>query len=185
MSVKARSASCAAGATCSRRDALRSGSGSWAISSWRQIEIEIGQRIHAVRWVSERAWNCYGYRFAKQAAEAYAKAKTRYFTLCRAFSPMPATKQVPAKSSKPAKPAKAASRLEDRLARLGLSTDMDLVLHLPMRYEDETEVVANPRGRPAWRPARRRSKASSPRTRSQYRPRRQLVVTIADDVRRR
>ena len=54
---------------------------------------------------------------------------------------MPVSKQAPATSTKPAKPAKAASRLEDRLARLGLKSDMDLVLHLPMRYEDETEVV--------------------------------------------
>ena len=30
---------------------------------------------------------------------------------------------------------------ETKLARLGLRTDMDLVLHLPMRYEDETVVV--------------------------------------------
>ncbi|GAC1413708.1 MAG: hypothetical protein NVSMB6_15710 [Burkholderiaceae bacterium] len=30
----------------------------------------------------------------------------------------------------------------DKLARMGLHSDMDLVLHLPMRYEDETQIVA-------------------------------------------
>jgi len=30
---------------------------------------------------------------------------------------------------------------EAKLAKLGLHTDMDLVLHLPMRYEDETQVI--------------------------------------------
>ena len=43
----------------------------------------------------------------------------------------------PAKAKKP----KPAVRLEDKFARLGLRTDMDFVLHLPMRYEDETEIV--------------------------------------------
>ena len=32
-------------------------------------------------------------------------------------------------------------RTADKLARLGLSTDMALVLHLPMRYEDETQLA--------------------------------------------
>ena len=33
-------------------------------------------------------------------------------------------------------------RLSDRLARLGLSTDSARVLHLPMRYEDETQLLS-------------------------------------------
>jgi hypothetical protein len=33
-------------------------------------------------------------------------------------------------------------RTVDRLARLGLSTDMALVLHLPLRYEDETRIYS-------------------------------------------
>ena len=107
---------------------------------------------------------------------AYAKAKTRYFTLCRAFSPMPAPKQVPVKSTKPAK---AASRLEDRLARLGLKSDMDLVLHLPMRYEDETEVVEiSQAGFMSGSPAQVEGVVTSCDV--QYRPRRQLVVTMED-----
>ena len=72
-------------------------------------------------------------------------------------------------------------RTADRLARLGLSTDMALVLHLPMRYEDETQ---------------RHSISDAARLYGQsiqiegvvtgcdvqYRPRRQLVVTLTDDT---
>lgn len=86
---------------------------------------------------------------------------------------MPATR----KKSSPAK----SLRTADRLARLGLSTDMALVLHLPMRYEDETQ---------------RHSISDAARLYGQsvqieglvtacdvqYRPRRQLVVTLADDT---
>ena len=36
----------------------------------RQVEIVVGECVHAMRWVSEQAWNCYGYRFVNQAAMA-------------------------------------------------------------------------------------------------------------------
>jgi ATP-dependent DNA helicase RecG len=89
---------------------------------------------------------------------------------------MPATKEASAKSGKPAK---AASRLEDRLARLGLKSDMDLVLHLPMRYEDETEVVEiRQAGFMSGSPAQVEGIVTACDV--QYRPRRQLVVTIED-----
>ena len=52
----------------------------------------------------------------------------------------------------PSKPKPAPKTNESKLAKLGLHTDMDLVLHLPMRYEDETQVIADPRGLPARRP---------------------------------
>jgi ATP-dependent DNA helicase RecG len=92
---------------------------------------------------------------------------------------MPESKQAPAKSPRPAKPAKAASRLEDRLARLGLKSDMDLVLHLPMRYEDETEVVEiRQAGFMSGSPAQVEGVVTACDV--QYRPRRQLVVTIED-----
>ena len=32
--------------------------------------------------------------------------------------------------------------LSERLARLGLTRDWDFVLHLPLRYEDETAITA-------------------------------------------
>src|SRR6059058_4996209 len=68
--------------------------------------------------------------------------RTLYFT--PAF--MPATNANPAAkpAAKPkAKPASTPVQktIESKLAKLGLRTDMDLVLHLPMRYEDETEIV--------------------------------------------
>lgn len=72
-------------------------------------------------------------------------------------------------------------RTADRLARLGLSTDMALVLHLPMRYEDETQ-------RHSVRDAARlygqsvQIEGVVTVCDVQYRPRRQLVVTLADDT---
>ena len=53
---------------------------------------------------------------------------------------MPATKRKPA-ANQPSTPSRAPKSIESKLAKLGLRTDMDLVLHLPMRYEDETQVV--------------------------------------------
>jgi ATP-dependent DNA helicase RecG len=81
----------------------------------------------------------------------------------------------PRKSSVPAQPKTTASKL----AKLGLRSDMDLVLHLPLRYEDETQVT----------PIREASFVSGHSVQVegvvlnaevQYRPRRQLVATIAD-----
>ena len=86
---------------------------------------------------------------------------------------MPATKR------KPASPAKAkAATNESRLAKLGLRSDMDLVLHL--RYEDETQIqpIAEA-GFMAGNAAQVEGVVTE--CDIQYRPRRQLVVTIADD----
>ena len=90
---------------------------------------------------------------------------------------MPETKPA---FKKPAKSAKAAAgRLEDRLARLGLRTDMDLVLHLPMRYEDETVVVEiRQAGFMGGSAAQVEGVVTSCEV--QQRPRRQLVVTMED-----
>ncbi|GGC79304.1 ATP-dependent DNA helicase RecG [Undibacterium terreum] len=79
------------------------------------------------------------------------------------------------------KAAKPPVRLEDKLAKLGLRKDMDFVLHLPMRYEDETQVVS-------MRDAAFRGgsmvqvEGIVTECDIQFRPRRQLVVTIADDT---
>ncbi|MDB5841892.1 MAG: recG [Herminiimonas sp.] len=87
---------------------------------------------------------------------------------------MPATKQKPAKSA-PSRP----NRTEDKLARLGLRSDMDLVLHLPMRYEDETEVVPiRAAGFMTGHPAQVEGVVTACEV--QFRPRRQLVVTMED-----
>jgi ATP-dependent DNA helicase RecG len=70
---------------------------------------------------------------------------------------------------------------ESRLARLGLRTDMDLVLHLPMRYEDETRVVtirdATLRGMQTWQ-----VEGVVTKNDITFKPRRQLLVHISDDT---
>ncbi len=72
-------------------------------------------------------------------------------------------------------------RTADKLARLGLSSDMALVLHLPMRYEDETQLLT-------IRDASMRHGLAVQiegvviDCDVQYRPRRQLVVKITDDT---
>ena len=86
---------------------------------------------------------------------------------------MPAPKRKPAAQEK-------ASTGAAKLARLGLRTDMDLVLHLPMRYEDETQVLPI---REAGFMGGNAAQVEGVVTECdiQYRPRRQLVVTIGDD----
>jgi len=66
-----------------------------------------------------------------------------------------------------------------KLVKLGISRDFDLVLHLPLRYEDETRVtpIANaPPGLPVQVEGTVRS------TEIVYRPRRQLVSRIEDST---
>jgi ATP-dependent DNA helicase RecG len=75
----------------------------------------------------------------------------------------------------------ATNNIESKLAKLGLRTDMDLVLHLPMRYEDETKVVsireACMRGGQTWQ-----VEGVVTKNEISYKPRRQLQVTIADET---
>ncbi len=84
------------------------------------------------------------------------------------FKPKPALKSAPKTN-------------ETKLARLGLHTDMDLVLHLPMRYEDETQVVSI---REACLRGGHVSQVEGVVTKNEIslRPRRQLLVTIADET---
>ena len=100
--------------------------------------------------------------------------KSRYSTL-RPTSP--ASMSATRKKSSPPK----SLRTADRLARLGLTTDMALALHLPMRYEDETQRYSV---RDAARMYGRTVQIEGVVTACdvQYRPRRQLVVTLADDT---
>ena len=70
--------------------------------------------------------------------------------------------------------------LTQRLARLGLKTDMDLVLHLPLRYEDETTVVPIAQAHRLAGPAQVEGVVRNCQV--SFRPRRQLVVSIADDT---
>ncbi|WP_150600288.1 ATP-dependent DNA helicase RecG [Pandoraea fibrosis] len=92
-----------------------------------------------------------------------------------------------AKSSQSAKSAKdvksaarktAGSATVDKLAKLGLKRDIDLILHLPMRYEDETTLRKIGDVLPS-----ELAQVEGVVTASEvaYRPRRQWVVRIADD----
>jgi ATP-dependent DNA helicase RecG len=76
---------------------------------------------------------------------------------------------------------KAPASIEAKLARLGLRTDMDLVLHLPMRYEDETTIVPI---REACLRGGQVAQVEGVVTKNEiaYKPRRQLLVSIADDT---
>ena len=90
----------------------------------------------------------------------------------------PAAKSArPAKAAKAAKPAKAAAGLADKLARLGLAREEDLVLHLPLRYEDHTRLVPLARLQPGLA---QQAEGTVVHTDIQYRPRRQLVCLLED-----
>jgi ATP-dependent DNA helicase RecG len=71
----------------------------------------------------------------------------------------------------------ALSEPQKALVRMGLARDIDLALHIPLRYEDETRIVK-------LRDAREGDTAQIEATvtdcQVQYRPRRQLVVTVDD-----
>jgi ATP-dependent DNA helicase RecG len=64
-----------------------------------------------------------------------------------------------------------------RLAQLGIRRDFDLVLHLPLRYEDETRITPIARA-PAGVPVQVEGMVRS--TDIVYRPRRQLVCRMED-----
>ncbi|MEB0135771.1 ATP-dependent DNA helicase RecG [Actimicrobium sp. CCC2.4] len=88
---------------------------------------------------------------------------------------------MPAAKRKPAKPTTSAKKTGDKLARLGLRTDMDLVLHLPMRYEDETRIVLiREASFMGGQPVQVEGVITACEV--QYKPRRQLVVTLADET---
>ncbi len=63
------------------------------------------------------------------------------------------------------------------LRKLGLVRDIDLALHLPLRYEDETRIV---RLRDAREGDTVQIEATVTHSEVQYRPRRQLLVTVDD-----
>lgn len=63
------------------------------------------------------------------------------------------------------------------LARLGLTRDIDLALHLPLRYEDETRIA---KLRDAREGDTVQIEAAVTACEIAYRPRRQLVVTVDD-----
>jgi ATP-dependent DNA helicase RecG len=72
---------------------------------------------------------------------------------------------------------KALSAPQKALLKLGLTRDIDLALHLPLRYEDETRIV---RLRDAREGDTVQIEATVTDTQIAFRPRRQLVVTVDD-----
>ena len=82
----------------------------------------------------------------------------------------------------PAKPAPVAAKpggrgLHDQLVKLGLVRDQDLVLHMPLRYEDHTRIVPLAALRPG---VEQQAEGTVVNTDIQYRPRRQLVCLLED-----
>ncbi|HEX5865544.1 MAG TPA: ATP-dependent DNA helicase RecG [Casimicrobiaceae bacterium] len=82
-----------------------------------------------------------------------------------------------ARRKKPAAETRAGNTLADKLVRLGISREQDLVLHLPLRYEDHTHLCPLAALKPgqAWQ-----VEGTIVNSEIQYRPRRQLVCLIED-----
>jgi ATP-dependent DNA helicase RecG len=78
----------------------------------------------------------------------------------------------------PAAPDAPAATLKAKLAKLGIRRQFDLVLHLPLRYEDETRLTAIGE---AHEGAPVQVEGTVIESRIAYRPRRQLVCKIEDD----
>jgi len=83
---------------------------------------------------------------------------------------MPASTSAPAEKKPLSAPQKA-------LQRLGLVRDIDLALHLPLRYEDETRITPLNEAREGL-PVQ--IEGTVTHSEVQYRPRKQLVVTLDD-----
>ena len=81
-----------------------------------------------------------------------------------------------------AQPAERKTLLKTQLERLGLRRDFDLVLHLPLRYEDETRITSIAAASAAGGiggPVQVEGRVLEAEVK--YRPRRQLVTRIEDD----
>ena len=77
-----------------------------------------------------------------------------------------------------AAPIRAPEALRKKLARIGLHCEADLLVHLPLRYEDETRIT--PVARAPWgEPVQVEVVVASCEV--QFRPRRQMIVRALDD----
>ncbi len=74
-------------------------------------------------------------------------------------------------------PIRAAEALRKKLAKIGLHSEADLLLHLPLRYEDETCLTPVER---ALNGEAVQLELTVRHSEVQFRPRRQLVVRAAD-----
>lgn len=82
------------------------------------------------------------------------------------------------KRSARAQPSKQ-SALEKRFAKLGLQQDMDFVVHIPLRYEDETQITPIQQLRPGVDVLVQGTVVNQS---VQYQPRKQLLAQLADDT---
>ncbi len=82
---------------------------------------------------------------------------------------------MPSSSRSSEERAKPGAALADKLARLGIAREEDLVLHLPLRYEDHTRLVPLAALAPG---SEQQAEGTVVRTDVQYRPRRQLVSVL-------
>ena len=80
-------------------------------------------------------------------------------------------------SESPSSPAKTLSAPQKALRKLGLVRDIDLALHLPLRYEDETRIVKLADAREGDTV---QIEATVTACEITMRPRRQLLVTVDD-----
>ena len=96
---------------------------------------------------------------------------------------MPAAPKIVPRAAAPAPALSAAkggaSVAQKALQKLGLRRDIDLALHLPLRYEDETRItpLANARDGQMVQ-----IEATVTASEIQLRPRRQLLVQVEDDT---
>lgn len=81
-------------------------------------------------------------------------------------------------SAKVAARPKAVATTKQKLERLGLVSAHDLILHLPLRYEDETEIMPIATLRPGQSA---QIEAMVIRSDASYQPRRQLTAVVQDD----
>jgi ATP-dependent DNA helicase RecG len=73
-----------------------------------------------------------------------------------------------------------ADAMAPKLARLGIRTNRDLVLHLPLRYEDETKLTSLAQARSGMPVL---VEAEVVESKVEYRGRRTLVVKLTDGQR--
>jgi len=82
-------------------------------------------------------------------------------------------------AKKPAREAaRAGNTIEDKLARIGIVREQDFVLHLPLRYEDHTQVTPL---RALTTGTTAQVEGTVVKTQVQFRGRRQLVCLVEDD----
>ncbi|WP_323071561.1 ATP-dependent DNA helicase RecG [Mycetohabitans endofungorum] len=118
---------------------------------------------------------------AEPATDASAKPATEASAKPAADAPAKPAAETSVKpaAKAAAKPAgKSGGRPSDKLARLGLARDIDLVLHLPMRYEDETTLTPIGKLLPGMTAQVQGEVVDNEIA---YRPRRQMLVRLRDE----